>query len=204
MSSKTFAPSPLALSPPSLALRLNMCYSDHRCQRRFKRKNQEVQPAQVVNCAATLLQLSTILFQTYLRDRHYLTTSCLVKPLCSFWHSLYAHGTNSNLTSVIGFNRGTFDDLLKAFLVFTSTMVEHKTLCEMFGVPHSTLHQVLTNAEIALQSFLKILPDAEIRWPSFAQQQRWARLTHDKKPLPEGRWVFIDGKNYRVKAPTNA
>ncbi|RKO89131.1 hypothetical protein BDK51DRAFT_41593 [Blyttiomyces helicus] len=95
-----------------------MRYSNRRRRRGFKRKNQEAQHAQVVTCAATLLQLSTILFEISLCDGHCLTTSCLVDPLRSFWHTLFAYGTDSNLITVIGFDRATFEDLLKAFSRF--------------------------------------------------------------------------------------
>ncbi|RKO89416.1 hypothetical protein BDK51DRAFT_40416 [Blyttiomyces helicus] len=63
--------------------------------------------------------------------------------------------------------------------------MERKTLCVTFGVPLSTLHCVLANAEMAPQSALKVLPDAQIRWPSFEQQREWACLTHAEEPLLE-------------------
>ncbi|RKO94741.1 DNA topoisomerase [Blyttiomyces helicus] len=95
-----------------------MPYINRSHWRRFKRMTQEAQDDQEVTCAATILQLPIILFQTSLRDRHYLTTSYLVDSIHSLWHTMYWHGTNCNLISVIGFDRATFEDLLQVFSRF--------------------------------------------------------------------------------------
>ncbi|RKO92524.1 hypothetical protein BDK51DRAFT_32704 [Blyttiomyces helicus] len=183
-----------------------MPYINHWHWRRLKRMNPEAQYAKVVTCAATMLQLSIILFQTSLRDRHYLTTSCLVDPLHSFWHSLYAHGTYSNLISVVGIDRATFEDFSLAFSRFyiVKSAPGKRAQASVRDVQRPPRHSVLANAEVALQSALKVLPDAHICWRSFQQQRNWARLTHANEPLLEGRWGFIDAKNYRVRAATNA
>ena len=78
-----------------------------------------------------------------------------------------------------------------------------KTLCELFGVPSATLSRILHNAEVALEECLRVIPEAKITWPSFAEQLEWATRVEGKEPLLKGRWGFIDGKNYRVQKPTD-
>jgi hypothetical protein len=72
----------------------------------------------------------------------------------------------------------------------------------MFGIPPSTCCRVLIKAEIALRHALRDIPEAAILWPSLDQQRQWAQLVQRKNILVEGRWGFIDGKNYRVEKPT--
>ncbi|RKO94208.1 hypothetical protein BDK51DRAFT_29240 [Blyttiomyces helicus] len=72
--------------------------------------------------------------------------------------------------------------------------MERRTLCQIFGISPSTLHCVLTNAYVALQSALEVLPDAQIRWPSFKQRCERARLIQANEPLLEGGWGFMDRK----------
>ncbi|RKO87103.1 hypothetical protein BDK51DRAFT_39359 [Blyttiomyces helicus] len=211
-----------------------MHYTNRGHQGPFKRRNQDAQYAKEVTCAATMLQISIILFQTSLCVRHYLTTSCLVDPLHSFWHTLYAHRTNSNLILVIGFHRATFEDRLQTFSRFYIVgSGQERLACQgdlqarqswlsppLFlwddGVPdfvrdvwRPPLHSVpcpcqCQDGSSKCPQGLKVLQDAQIRWPSFEQHQEWAHLSHAKELLLEGRWCLIDSKNYRVRAPTNA
>ena len=82
--------------------------------------------------------------------------------------------------------------------------MEAKTLCELFGVPPSTLTRILQNAKIALEKCLRDIPEARITWPSFTDQQEWARQVEMKEPLLKGRWGFVDGKTYKVQKPSNS
>jgi len=45
--------------------------------------------------------------------------------------------------------------------------------------------------------------DAQIRWPSLEEQEYWASLVNRKNPYVNGRWGFIDGKNYQVQKPSS-
>src|SRR5438874_1942118 len=82
--------------------------------------------------------------------------------------------------------------------------MEAKTLCELFGIPSSTLSRILQNAETALEQCLRDIPEAKITWPSYTEQQEWAIWVERKEPLLKGRWGFVDGKNYKVQKPTNS
>ncbi|RHZ13018.1 hypothetical protein DYB26_013200 [Aphanomyces astaci] len=66
----------------------------------------------------------------------------------------------------------------------------------------ATLARTLTKAERALAVALKSVPDSFIWYPSKQQQRRWAVMVNRVEPLVRGVWRFLDGKNYRVKAPT--
>ncbi|RKO93454.1 hypothetical protein BDK51DRAFT_37286 [Blyttiomyces helicus] len=162
-----------------------MPYTNRQHRRRFKRKNQEAQYAQVVTCAATMLPISIIVFQTSLRDRHYLKTSGLVDPLHCFWHTLSALGRRGRPAKFI-FKHAVLGCL---FHSYCGTM-ENKTLCKIFGVPPSTVRHALANTEIVLQSALKVLPDAQIHWSSFEQQAPTKAVEQNamyKSETPRGR-----------------
>lgn len=87
-------------------------------------------------------------------------------------------------------------------LVFYSSTMEMKTLCQVFGVPPSTCCRILQRAETALDRTLRRLEEAWIMWPTLEQQQEWASLVNKKNDLIHGRWGFIDGKNYPVQKPS--
>lgn len=73
----------------------------------------------------------------------------------------------------------------------------------LHGLPPAVLSRVLHRAEPALLAALKEIPDAAIKWPTKDQQREWAKLVAKKNPLVQGRWGFIDGKNYHVQKPTD-
>jgi hypothetical protein len=83
-------------------------------------------------------------------------------------------------------------------LAFYVGAMQHKSLCSIFGVPHSTLSRVLTEAEDALKSAFVGFPPARIVWPTLSCQRALARLTAARSALLPFTWGFIDGKNYRV------
>jgi hypothetical protein len=91
---------------------------------------------------------------------------------------------------------------LGLILTFYRNTMELNALSLMFGLPPSTCSRVLFRSERALLRCLETLPDAAIRWPTFEQQAQWATLVRAKNELVEGRWGFIDGKNYPVQKPS--
>ena len=72
----------------------------------------------------------------------------------------------------------------------------------MFGVVPSTLSRLLEKAEAALDIALSRLPEAGIYWPTFEEQREWAFLVQNKDDAVEGRFGFVDGKNYSVQEPS--
>ncbi|ETV64779.1 hypothetical protein H257_18393 [Aphanomyces astaci] len=60
--------------------------------------------------------------------------------------------------------------VLACLLHVYTAPVEHKTICELFGMPPTTLSRVLLNAECALLRALKSIPEASIRFPDHATQ----------------------------------
>ena len=178
-----------------------------------------------------LLNLLLLRRRYQLRPRHYLTRSCLLSYDNIEWHKLFRDGSDVNLINVISLTRIAFEYLLPHFsryyiikagndrrgrrpaLQHKSTVLAlllsfycdecgHKTLCRLFGIPPATLSRTLKKAEIALQKALRVIPEAAILWPSLDQQREWAQKVKDKNILIEGRWGFIDGKNYRVQKPS--
>lgn len=91
---------------------------------------------------------------------------------------------------------------LGLILTFYRNSMELNALSMMFGLPPSTCSRVLQRSERALLRALESIPDAQIRWPTFEQQAEWALLVNAKNDLVEGRWGFIDGKNYPVQKPS--
>lgn len=164
-----------------------------------------------------------------IRTRNALTRCCLIHPDVSEWHHLYKYGTDANLINVLSIDRASFNFLLKVFtrvypkqkaagrkrlissatalgilLTFYTDTCGNKTLCRMFGITPSTLSLVLKQAEQALERALLLIPEAGIYWPSKDDQRRLAEAVKRKTDgLIDGRWGFIDGKNYPVEEPTN-
>jgi hypothetical protein len=93
---------------------------------------------------------------------------------------------------------------LGCLLEFYTGQMGLKNLAQIFGIPPGTLSVLLRKAEIALEKTLQEEPDAEVRWPTLEEQREWALKVAAKNPLVQGRWGFIDGKNIRVQAPTDA
>jgi hypothetical protein len=88
-------------------------------------------------------------------------------------------------------------------LSFYRKSLELDSLCQLFGLPPSTCCRVLERAEIALAKTLDVLPESQINWPSFEQQVHWANLVNRKNGYINGRWGFIDGKNYKIQKPSS-
>ena len=166
-----------------------------------------------------------------LRGRHYLTSGALQQPQDGGWYKLYMCGSDANLINQIGIERSAFDELISVFarhyavssgfgrpgrphrihdkhavlgllLSYYCGTQEMKTICIQFGVPPATASRTLHKAELALQQALQELPDASIRWPTHQEQAMWAEWVAKREPLVVKKFAFIDGKNYRVLAPT--
>jgi hypothetical protein len=167
------------------------------------------------------------------RERNVLNCASLINPIQSPWHVLYNSRDRGSYISTVWVHPEAFELLLQVFSQYYTVRsgigkrgrppkfmfkhavlgcllhsytaaVEQKTLCEIFGVPPSTLSRVMYNAERALLKALRVLPDAKVVYPSKAKQIQWSRLTEAKEPRVKGVWGFIDGKNYRVQAPTDS
>jgi hypothetical protein len=165
------------------------------------------------------------------QSRNYLVTGALCHPQDSPWHVLYQSRDPGSFVCVVSIDPDTFDYILQVFnrhyivksgpgkrgrppkfiykhavlgclLHYYSAAVEHKTLCELFGVPPATFSRVMTAAALALQQTLREIPEARIQFPDKVTQQRWASITNAKEPLVQGVWGFVDGKNYRVQSPS--
>ncbi|DBA05378.1 TPA: hypothetical protein N0F65_007540 [Lagenidium giganteum] len=91
--------------------------------------------------------------------------------------------------------------ILACLLHYHTSAIEHKTLCELFGVPPSTMSRTLRKAEIALQKALKDIPQASVRWPTRVEQERWAECVFRKEPLLKGCFCVADGENYILQEP---
>ncbi|KAF0715957.1 hypothetical protein As57867_003085, partial [Aphanomyces stellatus] len=72
----------------------------------------------------------------------------------------------------------------------------------MFGVPPATFSRTLAKAEAALRLALDDIKDAHVLFPSKRLQRQWACMANAREPVIHGVWGFLDGKNYRVRAPT--
>jgi hypothetical protein len=180
-----------------------------------------------------LKKLKLIRAKLSIRTRNYVTRQCLPPPNTIPWLKLYQDGSDENLINVISLSRAAFEVLLTAFsrhyimssgpgrsgrpraiplkstvlgmlLQFYTAPIEYKTLSQLFAIPPATLTRTMQAAEIALQSALRELPEATIRWPTVDEQRQFAALVKDKEPLLSGRWGFVDGKNYKVQKPTSA
>ena len=190
----------------------------------------------------------------YLKDRNFLRSAALFPSVREApWYVLYREGCDSDLLSATSLTRSSFEYLLSRFKLFYKfksgpskrgrpprvkdhhcvlslllhsycSPAEKKTWSEMFGIAPSTLSRTLIKAEKALLLALNATKEADVVWPTKADQVRMALLVEKKvsyilliifiqmisnwtflqEPLLKGRWGFIDGKNYTVQEPGNA
>ena len=180
-----------------------------------------------------LLHAELLKMRMYLKPRHFLHASALFKSVREApWYVMYRDGTDSDFISAISLTRASFENLLSNFKRYYSfntgpskkgrpprvkdhhcvlslllhtycSPAENKTWSEMFGIAPSTLSRTLLKAEIALLATLNSMREARIEWPSLDDQVRMALAVEAKEPIVQGRWGFIDGKNYRVQEPSN-
>ena len=180
-----------------------------------------------------LLHAKLLKMRMYLKPRHFLHASALFKSVREApWYVMYRDGTDSDFISAISLTRASFENLLSNFKRYYSfntgpskkgrpprvkdhhcvlslllhtycSPAENKTWSEMFGIAPSTLSRTLLKAKIALLATLISMREARIEWPSLDDQVRMALAVEAKEPIVQGRWEFIDGKNYRVQEPSN-
>ncbi|KAF0683353.1 hypothetical protein As57867_024518, partial [Aphanomyces stellatus] len=134
------------------------------------------------------------------------------------WYSMYRSRNIPSFLTTVSLPPDAFDELLRVFSVeysvlsgpgrrgrpprilhkhavlamvlhFYTAAVEHKTIQELFGVPPTTFSRVMSNAEEALERSLRRMPELS----------DGRRCSNNK-----GVFAFVDGKNYRVQAPSNA
>lgn len=74
----------------------------------------------------------------------------------------------------------------------------------MFGLSQTSIARVLRKAEIALLSALKTMDEASIRWPTLEEQRLYAETVSNRHPYVQGRWGFVDGKDYHVSTPSSS
>lgn len=127
-------------------------------------------------------------------------------------------------------HRHAFDELLARFSIFYPTKPRHQrggrppkfmyhhqvlgllvrfyvssddqsSVCLVFGAPPSTVSRVLCKAEQALERALANYHPACISWPSPRGQIELAWLVQAREPQLKRTFGFIDGKNFRVRAP---
>ncbi|TYZ58986.1 hypothetical protein PybrP1_002138 [[Pythium] brassicae (nom. inval.)] len=164
----------------------------------------------------------------------YLILASLVDPLESPWQALYSCCDHGTFVAIVSLPPPAFGSLLQPFsshytmrssvgrpgrshklpvlallggaLHLYTCVVERKTLREVFSVPPSVLSHVLCAAEQALDGAVAGERDARITYPSMATQLNWTAMTAAREPLVKGVGVCVcvDGKNYRVRAPTDA
>jgi hypothetical protein len=68
-------------------------------------------------------------------------------------------------------------------LVFYRDRMNYTSLGLMFGLPAATLSRNLNDMEAAMFKVLRGYRDAQIRWPTLAEQRHWAGLINAKEPL---------------------
>ena len=167
------------------------------------------------------------------RERHQLQASDVQPQHRASWYHTYLHGDDNAFLALVGLTRAGFEVTLEAFArhytiksgprrsgrptrfrqkhaVLACLLHMYRTgsglssLCSHFGAPTSTMSRTMAKAEECLAAALQEVPAAAVRWPTKDQQRDWAQLVQNKEPMITGCWGVIDGKNYRVAAPTAA
>jgi hypothetical protein len=85
-------------------------------------------------------------------------------------------------STVLGLILSFYIGICLSSYVHIDTM-SHKSLCQTFCIPPSTLGDTLTQGESALFETLHVYPLAQIRWPSCTQQKKWGDIVHRKANL---------------------
>ena len=149
----------------------------------------------------------------YMRDRYFLHSAALLPSVREApWYVMYHEGSDSDLVSATSLTRRSFEYLLSRFKLFHKfksgpskkgrpprvkdhhcvlslflhsycNPAEKKTWSEMFAITPSTLSRTLIKAEKALLLALNATKEADVTWPSKADQVRMALLVENKEPL---------------------
>lgn len=88
-------------------------------------------------------------------------------------------------------------------LYFYASKADQHTICQVFSIPPSTYTRYLEEGEDLLAQILPYVGDAQIRWPTKEEQREFASRLEAKEPLVVGKFGFVDGKNFRVKQPSD-
>ncbi|KAE9239787.1 hypothetical protein PF004_g7795 [Phytophthora fragariae] len=166
------------------------------------------------------------------KERNYIASSSLIAPMTSVWHGIHATRDRGSFIATVSLPYEAFSELLDVFsqhyvvksglgkpgrpptsvvkhavlacvLHYYTAPVEQKTLCELFGVPPSTLCRVMGRAERVLDATRREIGAAAVWYPSKQQQLEWAAMVEEREPLLAGVWGFVDGKNYIVMSPSD-
>ncbi|ORY34188.1 hypothetical protein BCR33DRAFT_511598 [Rhizoclosmatium globosum] len=167
-----------------------------------------------------------------IRTRHFIKTTSLGNANASAWQHLYHGPDEGSFVVSTSLTRAAFQTLLAEFskhynvksgpgkagrppkatykstilgllLCFYTGTSDGASLCREFAMPPSTLYRVLHNAEVALDKALRSLKDAQIRWPTYAEQVEWGWLVERKESVVKCKFGFVDGKNFRVQQPSH-
>ena len=96
------------------------------------------------------------------------------------------------------------DGALMLVLDFLCSRSRYNVLCRSYGITMATVSRCLRRGMAALLAVLRHEPLAVIAWPTFQEQRQWAAAVSAKSSTGiDGRFGFIDGKNYTVQRPTD-
>ncbi|KAI9344685.1 hypothetical protein BDR26DRAFT_893845 [Obelidium mucronatum] len=167
------------------------------------------------------------------RTRNYLITASLGNSNNCAWQRLYHGPDEGSFIASTSLTRSAFQVLLGEFnkcyvvksgggkrgrppkatykstvlgllLCFYTGTSDSSSLCREFGIPPATLNRLLANGEAALFESLTRLPDAQVRWPSFADQVEWGQLIQLKEPLLKHKFGFVDASGTPDSDPDSA
>ncbi|ETV70120.1 hypothetical protein H257_14279 [Aphanomyces astaci] len=114
-----------------------------------------------------------------LKERHYLTSKVLVPPNASPWIVLY--GRPPKLPHK--------HQALAPVLHYCTAAFEHKTMCEIFGVPPSTFATAFRKAQVAFGIALESIDQARVHYPSKRTQME-GTASGQTGPLVSGQHIM--------------
>lgn len=95
-------------------------------------------------------------------------------------------------------------DMIGLALHYLRSKAHEWTLCEIFCVPPATFSRNLRNALKMLDTVLRKVPDARIRWPKPAEMQTMATLISTREPALTGVFAVADGVSFPVQDPEDS
>lgn len=169
-----------------------------------------------------------VLARAAIRDRFYLTSSCLTGYQSSSAQQLLKLGNDSDYIATMSVCRKTFSLMLVFFsqalqledsfgrprimdtkghlaliLTFLSSSAKASYFCLIFGLPPATISRCLSHSRQALYQALAVMPPAHITWPNQDDMKRYSDLVSLKYPLIRNKFGFVDGTNVPIQAPAN-
>jgi hypothetical protein len=157
-----------------------------------------------------IVMMQFLKLKMYMRDRHFLRSGAQFPSVREApWYVMYREGCDSYCILAISLTRTIFKYLLSKFKLFYKfkscpsrkgrpprvkdhhcvislllhsyfSPAEKKTWSEMFGIAPLTLSRTLIKAEKALLLALSVTKEADVVWPSKADQIRMALLVEKK------------------------